>query len=134
MGPLAQAHAVTVVVEPLQKQECNFINTVTEGADIVRAVDHPHIRLLADIYHMRRMNEQPESLRAAGSLIRHVHIAEVRERTPPGVDGDDFTSYFRALRDCGYAGGISIECGWQNLAQQLPVALKTLHAQAAQVG
>ncbi|HUU97936.1 MAG TPA: sugar phosphate isomerase/epimerase family protein [Phycisphaerae bacterium] len=134
MGPLAGKHDVAVAVEPLQRRETNFINTVPQGAKIVRAVDHPNIRLLADIFHMLRMDEPPRHIREAGELIVHLHIAEKAERTPPGVAGDDFTGYFQALKDVGYKGLISIECGWKDLSQQLPVALKTLREQMAKVG
>ncbi len=129
MGPLAESNNVTVAIEPLQRSECNFINTVTEGAGIVRAVNHPHIRLLADIYHMMREDEGPEAIRAAGDLLVHLHIAEKAERTPPGTAGDDFTPYFRALKEIGYDGLLSIECRWDDMAGQLPRAVRTLNEQ-----
>lgn len=133
MGPLAGRHDVAVAVEPLRERETNFINTVPQGAKIVRAVNHPNIRLLADIFHMLRMDEPPRHIREASDLIIHVHIAEKAKRTPPGVAGDDFTGYFQALKDIGYKGLISIECGWKDLPQQLPVAVKTMRAQMAKV-
>jgi sugar phosphate isomerase/epimerase len=133
MGPLAQAQGVTVVIEPLNRKECNFINTVPEGARIVRAVNHPNIQLLADIYHMLRMDEPPQHIRDAGRLIRHVHIAEKQDRTPPGVHGDDFTGYFQALAEIGYTGRISIECGWKDMPKQLSVAITTMRDQISKV-
>lgn len=133
LGPLAKARRIVLALEPLNRDECNFINTVAEGAAIVREADHPNIRLLADIYHMLRENEGPASLVAAGPLLRHVHIAEKDRRTPPGVAGDDFSPYLRALRQAGYAGGISIECRWDDLAGQLPAALTALKEQVARL-
>ncbi|MFC1628732.1 sugar phosphate isomerase/epimerase family protein [Gemmatimonadota bacterium] len=129
MGPLAQGCGITITIEPLQRSECNFINTVSEGAEIVREVNHPYIRLLADIYHMMREDEGPEAILAAGDLLKHLHVAEKADRTPPGVAGDDFTPYFRALKEIGYRGSLSIECSWQDLAQQLPGAVRTLKMQ-----
>lgn len=129
MGPVARAHGVTVVLEPLQRGECNFINTVAEGAGIVREVGDPHIRLLADIYHMLCEDEGPGAIDAAGDLLTHCHIAEEEGRTPPGVRGEDFTPYLEALRRIGYKGGISIECRWTDLAKELPAAVKTLKEQ-----
>jgi len=133
MGPLAKPYDVVVAVEPLQKRETNFINTVPQGAKIVRAVNHPNIRLLADIFHMLRMDEPPQHIRQASDVIVHLHIAEKAKRTPPGVAGDDFTGYFQALKDIGYKGLISIECGWKDLPRQLPAAIKTLRDQMARV-
>ena len=133
LGPVAREYSIVVVIEPLRRGECNFINTVSEGVEIVKDADHPNILLLADIYHMLRENEGPESLITAGSLLQHCHIAEKEGRAPPGAAGEDFTPYFQALREIGYGGGISIECRWENLAVQLPVAVETLKNQIARV-
>jgi sugar phosphate isomerase/epimerase len=133
LGPVAKANGVVIAVEPLNRDETNFINTVAEGAAIVREAGHPSVRLLADIYHMLRENEGPDALVAAGPLLRHVHVAERERRTPPGVAGDDLRPYLRALRRTGYAGAISIECRRDDLAAQLPVALQALRDQIARL-
>ena len=133
MGPLAREHGVVVAIEPLNRGECNFINSVSEGAGIAREVDDPGIRLLADIYHMLCEDEGPESIVAAGPLLVHCHIAEENGRTPPGVHGEDFTPYLNALRRIGYQGGISFEGRWTDIAKELPAAVKTFEAQMARV-
>jgi sugar phosphate isomerase/epimerase len=131
MGPVAREYGVVVVLEPLRRDESNFINTVAEGAAIVREVDDPGIRLLADIYHMLCEDEGPGSIVAAGPLLAHCHIAEEDGRTPPGVHGEDFTPYLDALRRIGYQGGISFESRWTDLATELPAAVKILEVQIA---
>ena len=131
MGPLAREHGVVVAIEPLNRGECNFINSVSEGAGIVREVDDPDIRLLADIYHMLCEDEGPESIVSAGGLLAHCHIAEEDGRTPPGVHGEDFTPYLEALRRIGYQGGISFEGRWADVGKELPAAVKTLKDQIA---
>ena len=127
MGPLAQPYGVTIVVEPLRRQECNFINTVIEGAAIVEKVNHPHVRLLFDIYHMLQNGEDPNDLRKVGHLLAHGHIAEKEKRTAPGVMGDDFRPFFAALKAAGYQGRISIEGRWKN--EDLPKAYKVIREQ-----
>jgi sugar phosphate isomerase/epimerase len=129
MAPLAAGHNVIVCIEPLQALETNFINRVSEAQAIVENVDRPNIAITADIYHMLREKEPAEAISKAGPLIRHIHIAEHRDRTPPGHDGDDFTPYLMALRDIDYQGLMSIECRWDDLSAQLPQAIKTLRAQ-----
>ena len=111
-GPIAARHNVTIVIEPLQTAECNIINSVTEGAALARAADHPSVRLLADFYHMLCDGEGPDSIRAAGYLLQHVHVAERAERTAPGMAGDDFRAYLKALKDVGYDATMSLECGF----------------------
>ena len=134
MAVIAGRHDVVVAVEPLNRSETNFINTVEEGAELVQCVQHANVGLTADIFHMLRESEPAGQIRRAGALIRHVHIAEKRTRTPPGVDGDDFKPYLQALKDIKYTGPISIKCRWSDLSQQLPVAVRTLREQLAELG
>jgi sugar phosphate isomerase/epimerase len=132
LGPLAAPQGVTVVLEPLNKGETNLINNVADGADYVDAIAHPNVQLLADIFHMTRESEGPESILKAGARLRHVHIAEKAERTSPGTAGDDFRPFFKALKAVGYKGGISVEGKWGKvLADDLPRALKTMKEQFA---
>jgi sugar phosphate isomerase/epimerase len=113
-APIAQAHKVIVVIEALNKAECNFINRVDEALAIVEAVNHPGVQVHVDIYHMMREDEGPESILKAGAKVKHCHIAEKAKRTAPGVDGDDFRPYFKALKAVGYRGGLSIEGKWKD--------------------
>jgi sugar phosphate isomerase/epimerase len=127
----AAEHGVTVGVEPLQASECNFLNRLEDARRIVAAVDHPAIRLTADVFHMMRGGEEPAAIRKAGALVAHVHLAELRARTAPAVDGDDFRPWLAALKDAGFAGLISLECGWEDPAAQLPAAIAARREQAA---
>lgn len=108
-APLAAQHGVVLVVEPLNRAECNLVNTVLEGAVAVARVNHPNIRLLVDIFHMLRNDESPDDIVKAGPWIAHAHIAEKAGRTAPGMAGDDFRPFLSALRRAGYAGALSIE-------------------------
>jgi len=132
IGPLAAGHGVTVVVEPLGRGECNFLNTVVEGARMIREVWHPAIRLLADFYHMMRNEEDPASLGGVVELLAHTHAAEKEKRTAPGIAGDDFRPFLAPLRAGGYAGALALECSFPNgHAADVPRALATLRAHGA---
>jgi sugar phosphate isomerase/epimerase len=133
ISPVAEKFDVVIVLEPLNKKECNFINTVADGGEIVKAVNHKNFRLLADIYHMLRENESPDDIIKYGDLIRHTHIAENTGREAPGSNNEDFTSYFKALKQINYKGLMSVECNWKNLAEQAAPALKVLRTQIASV-
>lgn len=109
MGPIAKKYEVTIALEQLNSKECNYINRIGEAAAIIRAVDHPNVRLLADLYHMAMDGDTPEDLKKAVDLVVHVEIAEKNGRTFPGKSGDDFRPFFRVLRDAGYRGSVSIE-------------------------
>lgn len=128
MGPLASAQDVTVVLEQLNEKECNYINRIAEGAEIVRSVGHPNIRMLGDLYHMAVMGDTPEDLEKAMDVVVHMEIAEKKGRTPPGVNGDDSRPFFQVLRKVGYQGAISIESRWK--AEQLSNAFEAIRSQA----
>ena len=131
MGPIAAKYDITVVIEPLNSKECNFINSVREATDIARVAGHPNIAVLADIYHMAVDSEGPESIRYAGKLLRHCHIAELKGRKMPGTNNYDFTPYFKALKDINYQGRLSLEGRWDNFDEQLPGVIAYLNDQWA---
>jgi sugar phosphate isomerase/epimerase len=131
MGLIAAEYGITVVIEPLNSKECNFINSVKEATDIAMVVNHPNIAVLADIYHMAVDSEGPESIRYAGKLLRHCHIAELKGRKMPGTNNYDFTPYFKALKDINYQGRLSLEGRWDNFNEQLPGVIAYLNDQWA---
>lgn len=128
-GPIAGTHGVTIGLESLSAADCNFITSVDEAADIVRSVNHPNIRIVADTYHMATDGEGPGSIRRAGGVIVHVHCAEGSGRGPLGTTGEDQRPYFRALKDVGYDGRISMECKWKDLPAQLAGGVAELREQ-----
>ena len=132
MGELAEKHDIRVVVEQLNDSECNFITRIGEGAAVIRAANHPRVRMLADLYHMAKMNDTHADLKAAMDVVVHVEIAEKEGRTMPGVAGDDFRSYFHVLRQANYKGAISIE-GKYTSDDQLAKAFQEIARQAAEV-
>jgi sugar phosphate isomerase/epimerase len=133
LAPIAEKYNVVISLEPLNTKECNFVNSVAEGGEIVKEVNHKNFRLLADLYHMLRENESPDNIRKYGNLLYHTHIAENVGRTAPGVNKEDFTPFFKALKDANYEGRMAIECSWQNIAEQAGPALQTMKTQIASV-
>jgi sugar phosphate isomerase/epimerase len=133
IGPLATVQDVTVVVEPLNRRECNVLNLIGECAQYVREVNHPAVRLLVDAYHWGVEDDSEEDLVAAMSLIRHAHIATYASRKPPGLEPCDFRPFFRALGRGGYDGPISIEARWSALEQEAATALAALQEAADSV-
>ncbi len=104
---------VVVVLEPLRAAECNIFNFVGQGIDFVDRIGSPHVRLLADMYHMCSGNEQPDVFAKAGDRILHCHVATRAHRKAPGLEEDDLSQYFQALAATGYRGGVSIEGDWK---------------------
>jgi sugar phosphate isomerase/epimerase len=108
----AAKNDITVALEPLNRKECNTINTVTEAVSIAKKINHPNFKVTADLYHMLTEDEPPEAIYNSEGWIAHTHIATKNGRLyPQTADGDVFAPYFKALREIGYTGRMSIEAG-----------------------
>ena len=133
LAPLAEKYQVALAIEPLNRGETNFINSLAEGVEIIEAVNNPWIRLQCDIYHMLKEDESADEILKYGQYISHCHIAEKRKRTVPGVDGDDFRPYFRALKKMNYKGGMSLECNWQDFDREVAQGIEVVKKQLSEV-
>ncbi len=136
IAPLAARHGVTIVVEALNRGECNLINTLDEGAAAAREVNLPNVKLVADIFHMLRNGESPDPITRHADLITHSHIAENTGRAEPGVHGDDFRPFLKALRAAPACTRLTIECNWSTGDMQRGVgpAVKALRRQLTDAG
>jgi len=128
LGQTAAAHHVTIAIEPLCRRDCNMLTTVAEAAALVRAVQHPAIRLLVDAFHWTQEHETPAALVANADLLVHAHIATTAQRKAPGSEACDFSAFFAALRAARYDGTLSVEAGLDNAAESLPRALALLRS------
>ena len=107
---IAAKYDMIVALEPLWASECNFINTVAEGLDICRQVNNPSGKCLADFFHVYQSGESLEDIRSAGSWLIHTHLA-APDRSMPSTESDIelCREWAKALKDCGYAGRMSLE-------------------------
>lgn len=133
IADIAKNNRVTICLETLNSAETNFINNLPEALEIVKAVNKSSFMLTVDIFHMLREKELPESIINAEKYIAHCHIAEVENRTPPGINGDNFIPYLQALKNIGYKGNISVECKWSDFNSEINIAYKELTKQINEV-
>jgi D-psicose/D-tagatose/L-ribulose 3-epimerase len=100
---------VNLAVEPLNRFECYFLNTMADAAALVKAVDEPNYGYLFDTFHSNiEEKSQPKSIRATAAQINHVHIS-ANDRGTPGADHNDYGSIIAALRTSGYDGWLTVE-------------------------
>ncbi len=131
LGPIAARHGVKIAVEPLARVECNYLNTVDEGAALAHASGSPAVGVLADCYHWARNEEPAETILAAKNSLLHAHLATMPSRKAPGIEPYDFVPFFRALAAAGYDARVSIEGGLpppENRVEGLRAALAILRA------
>ena len=121
LGPVCDEIGITIAIEPLNSREDNLVNSVAHGARIVDEVNHPRIRVLADLYHIAEDKEPLEGTTQAGARLAHTHLAD-RGRVAPGysVDGEeDFLGFFQALRAANYDARCSFEGKFVDIGAQL---------------
>lgn len=114
MGPIAAEYDITVVIEPLEKPATNFINETHTGAKLVRATNHPNIRLLVDYFHYVR--EKDTLLAEKVPLFAHIHCADPVTRTCQTEITEDFKNFLNFLKEHGWDGNLSIESGKGDLS------------------
>ena len=133
IASVASKYNIIVALESLNTSEANFITTVSEALDVVKAVDHKNLRLCVDIYHMSKDNESPGVIAETKGYVVYCELAEREGRTPPGTHGDDFRPYLKMLKEIGYNGIIVIECRWDKVRAQGKPAYDELRRQLLEV-
>ncbi|NLS77827.1 MAG: sugar phosphate isomerase/epimerase [Chloroflexi bacterium] len=111
VGEEAAKVGVTIVIEPLRRQESNIVNYTTEGYRLAQEVNHPNICVLADFYHMAELDEPLTNLLEIAPLLRHVHVADTG-RFRPGSGAYDYAGFMKYLKQTGYNARISMEGNW----------------------
>ena len=128
----AARHKITIAIEPLGLDETNTITSVKQGLDLVKAVAHPHFRLVVDYYHFTLMKEDPAVVLQTGKHLQHVRIANPAGRAfPLDAAESDYATFFRNLAKVGYRGGVGIEARTGTLTDQAPRSVAFLRTLAA---
>ncbi|RED64055.1 sugar phosphate isomerase/epimerase family protein [Cohnella lupini] len=106
----ALASGAELLLEPLNRYEDHMINRLEDAASLIREGGFKGVKVMADFFHMQI--EEPDisaSLRAAGELVTHVHLAD-SNRLQPGYGHTDFRAGFRTLKEIGFTGYMAVEC------------------------
>ncbi len=100
---------VTLILEPVNRYEIDFINSVEEGVELMKKIDMPNMKLMPDVFHMNIEDRTigPE-LSKNIEYIRYIHMAD-SNRLAPGEGHLDFGEVFYHLLKSGYDGWVSAE-------------------------
>lgn len=106
---VAEDHGVRIAMEPLNRFETDFLNTVDQGLDLIADTGSPALGLLLDTFHMNIEEKNlPAAVRKAGKHVLHLHACGA-DRGTPGNDHLDWPGIRAALRDIRYDGDVVIE-------------------------
>ncbi len=100
---------VKLIIEPINRYECDLVCTVAEGLELMEKVEYPNVGLLLDTFHMNI--EEPSiynSIRLARERLYHFHIAD-SNRWYPGAGHLDFPKIIETLNEISYKRFVSAE-------------------------
>ncbi len=111
--PILDRSGVTVMIEPLNTHVDHrgyYLWSSAEAFDIIRAVGHPHVKVVYDIYHQQVMegNLIPSITRNL-DCIAHLHAAGHPGRHELQEGETDYRVVFRAVDGAGYTGACGLE-------------------------
>ncbi len=110
LAPVAEHYGLTLLIEPLNTpvdRPGYFLDRSAPTLEILEEVDHPGVKLLYDVYHMRIMGEcVAESLQSCGTRLGHIHAAGVPGR---GALDAQYAGVAETLERSGYDGFVGLE-------------------------
>ena len=116
---LAARNKITLLLE--NEHDCN-VGTGKELGRILRDINSPYLRGMWDPCNAVRLGEvpYPDGYRQVRGLFPHMHIKDIRkdpatgelQYVPVGEGMIDFRGQFKALRDDGYDGTMSLETAY----------------------
>jgi sugar phosphate isomerase/epimerase len=110
LADAAAPYGITLAIEPLNRGECNMINTVATGLYDAKKVGHKNFTVLADLYHMMLEDEPASALLETAGWLTHTHVASPDGRVfPTEADHGRIAPYITALKQIKYTGRMSIE-------------------------
>ena len=107
--PTLENTGVQIAVEPLGREEGNFLNHASDARTLIDQIGHPSIQLHLDV---KAMSDEgipiDQIIRDNASAMIHFHANDPNRRGP-GMGEVDFTPIFRALKEIDYRGWTSVE-------------------------
>lgn len=107
--PAMADYGVTLCLEPLAPDDTDFMNTCAEGVELLQKLNHKNVALHLDVKAMSSDVEPIHVLiRKYAPYLRYFHANDPNKRGP-GFGKTDFLPIYRALREVGYDGWVSVE-------------------------
>ncbi|MGD8520619.1 MAG: sugar phosphate isomerase/epimerase family protein [Desulfobacterales bacterium] len=101
---------VSLLLEPLNRYECDWLNTTDDALSVIEQLGAANLKYLADTFHMNIEEvDMGASIRSAGNLLGYVHLVD-SNRWGPGQGHIAFREVLKALLDVEYDGFLSFEC------------------------
>lgn len=100
---------VRLAIEPLGPQEGNFLNHASQARAMIQRIASPNVRLHLDVKAMSSEGFPiAQIIQDHADLLIHFH-ANDPNKLGPGMGDVDQAPIFKALKDVGYSGWVSVE-------------------------
>jgi hydroxypyruvate isomerase len=87
-----------------------FLTSAAEAIEVVRAVNHPQVQFLYDIFHEQiAEGNLIEKLNHHIDVIGLIHVADVPGRHEPGTGEINYANIFRKLAQLNYRRSVAME-------------------------
>ena len=111
----AKKFDITLCIEPLNRFECYFLNTIKDTYDYVKLVNEDNFKILYDTFHSNIEEKDPVgSISKFSDKIGHIHISE-NDRGVPGKGNIPWSETFQAIKKINYKGWLTIEAFGRSL-------------------
>lgn len=109
MAEEAERRGIALALEPLNRFETYFLNTMEQARLYAERVDHPAFGIMYDTFHAHiEERSQPAAIGTVGRHMRVLHASE-NDRGVVGRGQVDFEGVFRAARGVGFDGWVVVE-------------------------
>ena len=107
--PELEKRSVQIAIEPLGREEGNFLNHAADARRLQAMVDSEQVKLHLDV---KAMSDEPTPIetiiRDNADAMIHFHANDANRRGP-GMGDIDFVPIMRALNDIGWRDWVSVE-------------------------
>ncbi len=94
----------------LEENPLFYMTSANEAIEVVRAVNHPQVQFLYDIYHEQMgFGQLIDKLDKHIDVIGLIHIADVPGRHEPGTGEINYANIYRKLAQLNYRHNVAME-------------------------
>ncbi len=105
--------SITLLLETLNSKIDHpgyYLDDINTAVKIVREINHPQLKILADLYHLGVMGyDLNQIINKYHSEIGYFHIADIPGRHEPGTGNINWKEILELLKTKGYKGFVGFE-------------------------
>ncbi|MFC2159090.1 TIM barrel protein [Actinomycetota bacterium] len=111
LADYAKKVEVSIYIEPINRYETTFFNTLSEAVQACKDVASDYICVMGDLFHMNiEESNISQSIINSKNYLKYMHLSD-NNRWLPGYGDIDFIEIFKTLFYIKFSGYMTIECG-----------------------